>query len=138
MRCSSDLVLLWLWGRPAAAAPIQPLAQKTSICHRCSHKKKKIIIICGNSGTTTQRKHFWKTPTLDKDQGSWVILTCIRVIFLGMLLELDLQRNRFNLVESYAQTPDLQWQGTGGHQLKLPYRPSCPVNSDLGYCLMEW
>ena len=23
-RCGSDLVLLWLWGRPAAAAPIQP------------------------------------------------------------------------------------------------------------------
>ena len=25
-RCSSDLVLLWLWCRPAAVAPIQPLA----------------------------------------------------------------------------------------------------------------
>ena len=25
-RCSSDLVLLWLWRRPEAAAPIQPLA----------------------------------------------------------------------------------------------------------------
>ena len=27
-RCGSDLVLLWLWCRPAAAAPIQPLAWK--------------------------------------------------------------------------------------------------------------
>ena len=25
-RCSSDLVLLWLWRRPEATAPIQPLA----------------------------------------------------------------------------------------------------------------
>ena len=25
-RCGSDLVLLWLWDRPAAATPIQPLA----------------------------------------------------------------------------------------------------------------
>ena len=25
-RCSSDLVLLWLWRRPAAVAPTQPLA----------------------------------------------------------------------------------------------------------------
>ena len=25
-RCGSDLVLLWLWGRPAATAPIRPLA----------------------------------------------------------------------------------------------------------------
>ena len=25
-RCSSDLMLLWLWCRPAAAAPIRPLA----------------------------------------------------------------------------------------------------------------
>ena len=27
-RCSSDLVLLWLWCRPAAIALIQPLAWK--------------------------------------------------------------------------------------------------------------
>ena len=25
-RPSSDLALLWLWGRPSAAAPVQPLA----------------------------------------------------------------------------------------------------------------
>ena len=25
-RCRSDLVLLWLWHKPAAVAPIQPLA----------------------------------------------------------------------------------------------------------------
>ena len=26
MSCGLDLALLWLWGRPVAAAPIQPLA----------------------------------------------------------------------------------------------------------------
>ena len=26
LRCGSDLALLWLWGRPAAVAPILPLA----------------------------------------------------------------------------------------------------------------
>ena len=27
-RCSSDPMLLWLWPRPAAAAPFQPIAWK--------------------------------------------------------------------------------------------------------------
>ena len=38
--CSSDLALLWLWCRPAAATPIQPLLG-TSIYHRCGPKKTK-------------------------------------------------------------------------------------------------
>ena len=36
-RCGSDLVLLWLWYRPAVVAPIQPLG--SSICHRFSPKR---------------------------------------------------------------------------------------------------
>ena len=36
-----DLVLLWLWCRPAAAAPVRPLAWETSICRRCGPKKTK-------------------------------------------------------------------------------------------------
>ena len=40
VKCSSDPALLWLWCRPAAAAPIQSLAQEISICHRCSTKKQ--------------------------------------------------------------------------------------------------
>ena len=39
----SDLALLWLWHRMAAAAPVQPLVTSlgTSICYSCSPKKKK-------------------------------------------------------------------------------------------------
>ena len=47
--CDSDLVLLWLWCRPAAAAPIQPLAWELSIWPRCSPKmgrKKKEFSYC--------------------------------------------------------------------------------------------
>ena len=40
-RCSSDPALLWLWHRPAAAAPTRPLAWETSTCHRCGPKKKR-------------------------------------------------------------------------------------------------
>ena len=40
-RCSSDLALLWLCSRPAAAAPIRPPSLGIAICHRCSHPPKK-------------------------------------------------------------------------------------------------
>ena len=48
-RCSSDPVLLWLWHRPAAIAPIRPRAWGSSICHRCGPektKKKNLLIVC--------------------------------------------------------------------------------------------
>ena len=41
LRCVSDLVLLWLWFRLTAAAPIQLLAQETSICHKRKTKRKR-------------------------------------------------------------------------------------------------
>ena len=44
-RQGSDLVRPWLWCRPAAAAPIQPLTMGTSICRSL---KKKDIYICRN------------------------------------------------------------------------------------------
>ena len=41
-RCASDLVLLvWLWHRPAAAAPIQPLAQELIYAANMALKRKK-------------------------------------------------------------------------------------------------
>ena len=43
----SGPLLLWLWCRPAAAAPIRPLAWETSICRRCGWKKKKKKSILG-------------------------------------------------------------------------------------------
>ena len=40
-RCGSDLALLWLWLRPAAAAPFQPLAWELSYAAGMAFKKKK-------------------------------------------------------------------------------------------------
>ena len=45
-RCSSDLVLLWLWCRPAAVAPIRPLAWEPpyamgAALEKTKKKKKK-------------------------------------------------------------------------------------------------
>ena len=39
--CSLDLVLLWLWHRPAATAPIQPLAWELSYATGAAVKKEK-------------------------------------------------------------------------------------------------
>ena len=46
-RCGSDLALLWLWHRPAASAPIRPLAWEPPYATDAALKtqKKKIIII---------------------------------------------------------------------------------------------
>ena len=38
-----DLVLLWLWRRPAATAPIQPLAWERPHASGTALKKKKVI-----------------------------------------------------------------------------------------------
>ena len=40
-RHSSDLVLLWLWHRPAAAAPIQPLAWELAYATVMALKKNE-------------------------------------------------------------------------------------------------
>ena len=40
-RCGSDLVLLWLWWRPAATAPIQPLAWETPYATGTALKERK-------------------------------------------------------------------------------------------------
>ena len=51
-RCGSDLVLLWLWCRPAAAAPIRPLAWEppyvtgAALKGQKDKKKKKKILTC--------------------------------------------------------------------------------------------
>ena len=45
-RCSSDLALLWLWCRPAAAALIQPLAQELPYATGAALVKKKKNVIC--------------------------------------------------------------------------------------------
>ena len=40
-RCGSDLALLWLWCRPAVAAPFQPLAWELSYATGAALKKQK-------------------------------------------------------------------------------------------------
>ena len=40
-RCGSDLVLLWLWHRPAATAPIGPLAWEPPYAMDADLKKQK-------------------------------------------------------------------------------------------------
>ena len=40
-RCSSDLMLLWLWCRPAAAAPMQLLAWELPYAMGAALKSKK-------------------------------------------------------------------------------------------------
>ena len=40
-RCSSDPTLLWLWCRPAAIAPIQPLAWEPTYTVGVAPKKQK-------------------------------------------------------------------------------------------------
>ena len=45
-RCGPDLKLLWLWYRPVAAAPIQPLAwELPSASGTASKRKKKVHYI---------------------------------------------------------------------------------------------
>ena len=40
-RCGSNLVLLWLWHRPAATAPIRPLIRGLTYAIGIAIKKKK-------------------------------------------------------------------------------------------------
>ena len=40
-RCGSDLVLLWLWCRPEAIAPIQPLAWEPPYALKSKTNKQK-------------------------------------------------------------------------------------------------
>ena len=53
-RRSSDLVLLWLWCRPAAATPIRPLAWEPlyatgAALERQKETKKKFFLNAGSS-----------------------------------------------------------------------------------------
>ena len=50
-RCSSDLMLLWLWCRLAAVAPIRPLAWEPPYATGAAlrKKEKKIFLLAGGS-----------------------------------------------------------------------------------------
>ena len=57
-RHSSDLILLWLWCRPTAAAPIQPLAWELPYAIGAALKRKKNLKI--------KNKEFSKRNALEK------------------------------------------------------------------------
>ena len=44
LRCGLDLVLLWLWGRPVATAPIQPLSLEPPYALGVALERQKIKI----------------------------------------------------------------------------------------------
>ena len=52
-RRGSNPALLWLWGRPAAAAPIRPLAWEPpyAVGVALKSKKKKKIFFCKGKGS---------------------------------------------------------------------------------------
>ena len=62
-RCSSDPELLWLWGRLAAIAPIQPLAWEPLYATGAALKTKQ------NKQTN---KSFKKRPELERGGHAWV------------------------------------------------------------------
>ena len=56
-RRGSDLVLLWLWCRPAAVAPIRPLAWEPPYAVGTALKKKKGVPIVAQQLTNPTRNH---------------------------------------------------------------------------------
>ena len=45
-RCGSDLTLLWLWCRPAAIVPIQPLAWELTCVAGAAPKIQLCVCVC--------------------------------------------------------------------------------------------
>ena len=43
-RCSLDITLLWLWCRPEAVAPVQPLAWELPYAMGAALKRKKKLL----------------------------------------------------------------------------------------------
>ena len=56
-RCSSDLALLWLWLRPAATAPIRPLAWELAYAVGADLEKIK------KQKKNKQKKKMFSSPT---------------------------------------------------------------------------
>ena len=53
-RCSLDLALLWLWHRPAATAPIRPLAWEPPFAMCVGLKKKNLEFLSWHSGNESK------------------------------------------------------------------------------------
>ena len=65
-RPGSDPVLLWLWCRPAATAPIQLLVWKPPYATGCSPKKKKKQTLKRKKKKQTLKKKKKKKPAKKK------------------------------------------------------------------------
>ena len=58
LRHSSNLALLWLWLRPVAAAPVQPLFRETPYATGIALKRKTIFFLYFR--ITITHRHYWK------------------------------------------------------------------------------
>ena len=83
----SDLLLLWLWPRPAATAPIRPLALGTSICFACGPKKTK-----RQKTLAVGQKQFAGDTNLE--------VSCPLTLLLLTLLPLSVKALRFRRTQS--------------------------------------
>ena len=63
-RCDLDSALLWLWPRPAAAAPIQPIAWEPPYAMGVVLKKKKIPILAPETNLTRNYEVLGSIPGL--------------------------------------------------------------------------
>ena len=69
-RHGSDLALLWLWCRPAAAVPIGPLAWEPSYAKGVALKKKKLFgeATKVNSGGQDTKRVIVRFPVTSQDK----------------------------------------------------------------------
>ena len=80
-RCHSDLALLWLWCRPAAGAPVQPLAWELPYAagvalKQNKNKKNRNKTVHRNKGLN----YCWASETLVKE-----FATVIAIIIVGSI-----------------------------------------------------
>ena len=76
LRCGLDLVLLWLWCRPAAVAPIRSLAWELPYAAGAALKRQTKT----NTHTKKQKKKK-RILSLESDQEINVLGLCINYIF---------------------------------------------------------
>ena len=70
-RCGSDLALLWLWHRPAAVAPIWPLAWELSYATGVPLKKKKNVLWKGIAWVGEKRAQICSQNRVNQGQRTW-------------------------------------------------------------------
>ena len=108
-RLSSDLVVLWLWHRPAATAPTLPLAWEplyaTGVALKSKIKTKKI---CPNPGPSAQFEDF-----ISSSQDPVSLLKALSLLIISMssayshlINSLPLTREEPNKIVQMLKSPD--------------------------------